>query len=57
MEDEVKLGRLPLDDIDGRLLACLSHEPYLTVRSIAQVLGLALATVHRRVTIFLDMKR
>jgi hypothetical protein len=56
MEDEANPGRLPLDDIDGRILACLSREPDLTVRSIAQILDLVPATVHRRLTISLDMK-
>jgi AraC-like DNA-binding protein len=56
MEDQVKSGSLPLDDIDGRILACISREPFFTVRSIAQVLGLAPATIHRRFTISLDLK-
>jgi hypothetical protein len=56
MEDEVKLGRLPLDDNDGRILTCLIRAPYSIIRSIAQVLDVALATVHRRLLISLDMK-
>jgi hypothetical protein len=56
MEDEMKPGRLLLDDLHGRILACLSCEPFFRVRSIAQVLGLAPATVHRRLMIFLEMK-
>jgi hypothetical protein len=56
MEDEVKPAHLPLDDIEGRIMAYLSREPYLTVCSIARVLSLAPATVHRHLTISLDMK-
>jgi hypothetical protein len=56
MENEVKPGRPPLEDIDERILACLSHEPFFTVRSIAQVLGVAPVTVHRSLIMSLDMK-
>jgi hypothetical protein len=56
IEDEVKHGRLPLDDVDARILACLGHEPFSSTRSIAQALGLAPATVHRHLTISLDIQ-
>jgi hypothetical protein len=56
MEDEVNPSPLPLDDIDRRILVCLSREPYLKVRLTPQVLGLAPAIVFRRLTISLDMK-
>jgi DNA-binding Lrp family transcriptional regulator len=52
----MKPSRPTLDDIDERNLRRLSHEPFLTVRSIAQVLGLAPVIVYRRLTMFLDMK-
>jgi hypothetical protein len=56
MEDGVKPGCPPLNDIDGRILTRFSRQSYLAVHSIAQVLGLAPATVHRHLTISLDMK-
>jgi hypothetical protein len=56
MKDEVKHGRPPFDDVDARILACLSHEPFSSIRSIAQGLGLAPATVHRHLTTSLDMQ-
>jgi hypothetical protein len=46
MEDEAKHGRPPLDDVDVRILACLSHQPFSSIRSIAQALGLVAETVH-----------
>jgi hypothetical protein len=46
MEDKAKHGRPPLDNVDARSLAYLSHEPLSSIRSIAQTLGLAPATVH-----------
>jgi hypothetical protein len=46
MEDEAKHGRPPFDDVDARILACLSYEPFSAIRSIAQTLGLAPATVY-----------
>jgi hypothetical protein len=55
MEDEVKHGRPPHDDVDARILACLSHESFSSIRSVAQALGLAPARVHRHLTISLDM--
>jgi hypothetical protein len=54
MEDEATHGRLPPGDIDVRILACLSHEPFSSVRSIAQALALAPAIVHRPLTVSLD---
>jgi hypothetical protein len=56
MEDEAKHGRLPLDNADAKILACLSHDSFSSIRSIAQALGLALATVHRHLTISLHMR-
>jgi hypothetical protein len=58
LEDEVKTAtrRLPLDDINGRILTYLSREPFLTVHSIAQVLGLPPVTVCWRMTMSLGMK-
>jgi hypothetical protein len=46
MGNEAKHGRPPLDDVDARILACLSNEPFSSIRSIVQALGLAPATVH-----------
>jgi hypothetical protein len=45
MEDETNHGRLPLDDVDTRILACLSHKSFSSIHSIAQDLGLVPATV------------
>jgi hypothetical protein len=56
MEDEAKHGPSPLDDVDARILAYLSHESFSSIRSIAQVLGLAPVRVHRYLTISLDMQ-
>jgi DNA-binding Lrp family transcriptional regulator len=56
MEYEMKPSRPTLDDIDGRILRSLNHEQFLTVRSIAQVLGLAPMIVYQRLTMSLDMK-
>jgi hypothetical protein len=52
MEDEVKHGRPMLDDVDARILACLGHEPFSLIRSIAQALGLAPAIVHSHLTLY-----
>jgi hypothetical protein len=46
MNDEARPGRLPLDDVGAIILACLSREPFSSVRSIAQALGIAPATIH-----------
>jgi hypothetical protein len=35
MEDEAKDSRPPLDHVDARILACLGHEPFSSIRSIA----------------------
>jgi hypothetical protein len=56
MEDEAKHGRPPRDDVDARILACPNHEPFFSVRSIAQALGLAPATVHRYPILSLGMR-
>jgi hypothetical protein len=56
LEDQVKPGGPSLDDIGGRILTCLNFEPFIRIRSIAQVPGLAPATVHRRLTMSLDMR-
>jgi hypothetical protein len=56
MEDEIERGRPPPDDVDARILACLSHEPVSSVRSVAQTIRLAPATVHRHVTESLGMQ-
>jgi hypothetical protein len=56
MEGEAKHGRPPLDDVDARIQACLSHELFSSIRSISQALGLAPATVHRHLTMSLDMQ-
>jgi hypothetical protein len=53
--DEAKHRRPPFDDVDARILVWLSHETLSLIRSIAQALGLAPATVHQHVTISLDM--
>jgi hypothetical protein len=45
MEDEAKHG-LPPDDVDARILACVSYESFFSIRLIAQTLGLAPATVY-----------
>jgi hypothetical protein len=36
MGNKAKPGRLPLDDVDARILGCLSHEPFTPVRSTEQ---------------------
>jgi hypothetical protein len=56
MEDEAKHGRAPLDDVDARILACFSREPFSSIRSIGQTLSLVAATVHRHLTISLGMQ-
>jgi hypothetical protein len=56
MEEEAKRARLPFDNVDARILACLNHEPFSSVPLNAQVLGLAPATLHRHLTISLDMQ-
>jgi hypothetical protein len=40
MEDEAMHGRPPLGDVDARILACLSYEPFSMTRSIAQARAL-----------------
>jgi hypothetical protein len=47
---------MPLGDVGATILACLSHEPFFSILSIAQALDLAPATVHRHLTISLDMQ-
>jgi hypothetical protein len=56
MKDQARRSRLPLDDFKARIMARPSNEPFSSVRSTAQALGLALATVHRHLTISLDMQ-
>jgi hypothetical protein len=56
MEDEAKRGALPFEDVNARILACLSHEPLSWVRSIAPALGLVPVTVERHITVSLDMQ-
>jgi hypothetical protein len=56
MEDEAERDRPPLYDADARILACLSHEPFSSIRSIAQALGLAPATVDQQIPISLDIQ-
>jgi hypothetical protein len=34
MKEEGKHGHPPLDDVDARILACLSHELFSSIRSI-----------------------
>jgi hypothetical protein len=50
-EGEAKHGRPPLDNVDARILACVSHDRFSSIRSIAQALGLAPATVDRHLAI------
>jgi hypothetical protein len=52
MENEANLGRLPVDNCDPRILP----ERSSSVRSIAEALGPAAATVDRHLTISLDMQ-
>jgi hypothetical protein len=54
MEHEANHARPPLDDADARILTCLSHEPFSSIRLIAQALGLALAAVPQHLAISLD---
>jgi AraC-like DNA-binding protein len=56
MEDEAKHIRPPLGDVDARILACLSHESFSSIRSIAQALGLAPATLHRHLVMSLGTR-
>jgi hypothetical protein len=44
LEDEAKHGGPPLDDVDVRILAYLSHEPFSSIRSVVPALSLAPAT-------------
>jgi DNA-binding transcriptional ArsR family regulator len=56
LEDEAKHGQLQLDNVEARILACLIHEPFSSICSIVQTLGVAPATVHQHLTIYLDMQ-
>jgi DNA-binding transcriptional ArsR family regulator len=56
MEDEAKYNHPPLEYADARILACLSHEPFSSICSIAQALDLAPATVHQHLIISLNMQ-
>jgi hypothetical protein len=55
MEDEAKLGALQVDDADSRILAWLSHKPFILVCSTAQTLGLAPGTANRCFTMSWDI--
>jgi hypothetical protein len=57
LEDEAKHGPPPLGDVDARILAGLSHEPFSSILSMAQALGLTPAKVQRHLAISLDKHR
>jgi hypothetical protein len=43
--DEIRSGRPPLDDLDGKILAILDKSPFESAQSIAERLLVAYSTV------------
>jgi hypothetical protein len=45
LHDEIRTGRLPLDNLDDKILARLDESPFESARSIAETLYIARSTV------------
>jgi hypothetical protein len=45
LHDEIRSGRLPLDDLDGKILVILDKSPFESTHSIAKRLLIACSTV------------
>jgi hypothetical protein len=43
--DEIRTGRLPLDDLDAKIMAILDKSSFESARSIAETLDIAHSTV------------
>jgi len=56
VEDDERSGRPPIDDLDASIIHVLNHDPFSTVRVIADNLGVSVSTVYRRLTISLGLK-
>jgi hypothetical protein len=48
LHDENRMGRLPLDDLDAKILAILDKYPFESDQSIAETFPVGLVTVLRR---------
>jgi hypothetical protein len=49
LHDEIRTGRLPLDDLDAKILARLDKSPFESARSITNTLGIG----HSKVLLYL----
>jgi hypothetical protein len=56
LSDRPNSGRLPLEDIDARILQILEAEPSSSVRMSAEFLKIPASTVHLHLTTSLNMK-
>jgi hypothetical protein len=56
LHDEIRSGRLPLDDLDGKILAILDKSPFESAHSISERLFVIYSTVLQHLHEFLGFK-